>query len=220
MKKIIIASLSSILFAATGARAEGVAAGLRIGTLGPGAEAVGFLTSNLNLRVTGNYVAFGFYGRVDTVNYDAHVRMSSLQGLLDWHPSDGNFRITGGVVLNNNKVRINGTPTDPTAKIGDNSYPSDAVGTLHGEASFDMWDPYLGIGYGNAVADDTDLSFSFDIGVMYQGDPGISLSSNGAAAGDPAFQADLAKERQKVQNFANKIKFYPVISFGICYYFW
>ncbi len=210
----------AFLAAGSSALAEGVAVGPQIGTLGPGIQAAAYLTPNLNLRAVGSYVGLGFHGRVDTTDYNADMRMSSMQGLIDWHPTDGNFRLTAGLVLNNNKITFNAKPSDPTTTIGDNEYPSSDVGELQGKATFDKIAPYIGIGYGNAVAEKTSLSFSLDVGVMYQGSPHVSLAATGPAAQNPAFQSDLAKEQQDYQEVADKFKFYPVISIGICYQFW
>ena len=46
------------------------------------------------------------------------------------------------------------------------------------------------------------------------------LTATGPISHDPQFQEDLKHEEQDAQDFAENIKFYPVISFGICYQFW
>lgn len=206
--------------AAAGAvRAEGVAAGVRFGTTGGGVEAVGYLTENINLRLTANYMDFNVHGRVDTTDYNFDGHLNTFQGLLDLHPKDGNFRITGGIVYNLNKADVKANPDD-TIDVGGREYPSDAVGTIVGEMTFNEWAPYFGIGYGNAVFDKVGLSFSLDVGVMYQGEPQVSLRATGPANRSEAFQQDLAAEEQDVQDEASKYKWYPVIVVGICYQFW
>ena len=54
---------------------------------------------------------------------------------------------------------------------------------------------------------------------MFQGVPGVSLTADGTMSGNPAFQADLAKEEADVQDEADKFQFYPVLSIGISYQF-
>ena len=219
MKKLLSIAVA-LLSAGLLARGEGVAAGLKIGTLGPGIEAVGFLTSNLNLRVAGNYISLNINGGVDDIDYDADLRLASLEALLDFHPFENGFRITGGLVLNNNEMELKGTTSDPTIDIGDQTYPTASVGELIGKATFDEFVPYVGLGYGNAVADDVNFTFSFDLGVVFMGTPDVTLKSTGALNGDPAFQNELRKEEDDAQDFADGIKIYPVLSFGVCYYFW
>ncbi len=99
-------------------------------------------------------------------------------------------------------------------------YTPEQIGTLSGDATFDEFAPYVGIGFGNAVADDVDLSFSFDLGLIFQGTPDVKLRSDGTAAGNPVFVADLQDEEDDLQDDADKFKIYPVLSFGISYCFW
>lgn len=220
MKKIAYVLLATLMGAAVSVRAEGVAAGLKIGTLGPGVEAVAYLTPKLNLRGAFNYIGFSFDGSVEGIDYEADFDLSSFEALLDIHPFENGFRITGGAVFNDSKADLTGTTDDDTIDIGDEEYPTAAVGSLVGTAKYDHIAPYIGIGYGNAVADNVDLTFSFDLGVMFQFEPDISLEATGPIKDNPAFQTELAKEEDDAQDFADKLKIYPVLSFGICYYFW
>ena len=221
MKKILLVIAASLgLSLAETARADGLALGLKIGTLGPGVEAAAFVTSNLNLRAAGNYIAFNYKVGVDDINYNGNLRLSTLLGLVDLHPFGGGFRLSGGVVINDSKIDLTGKPANDTVKIGGTTYPSASVGQINGQATFDHIAPYAGIGYGAPVNDGTDFSFSFDLGVIIQSSPQISLSATGAAASDPTFRSDLNKERDRAQNVADKFRLYPVLSFGICYQFW
>ena len=199
--------------------AGGLAIGAKMGTLGPGIEVVGYLMSNLNLRVGGNYLPLSTDGSTDEVDYDIELSFANALATLDWHPFCNNFRISAGFALNNNELDMTGDVTENTT-IGDKEYTAAEIGRLKGSATFDEYAPYLGIGFGNAVADDVDLTFSFDLGILFQGSADIKLQSNGTASGDPEFQANLRKEEQDAQDVADDFKIYPVISFGICYYFW
>lgn len=219
MKKLL-AGLAALTLAAGVVRAEGVAAGLKIGTLGPGVEAVAYLTPNLNLRGAFNYIGFSFDGQVDEIDYEADFKLSSFEALLDFHPFENGFRITAGAVFNDSEANLTGTTDDATIDIGDASYPTASVGALVGSAKYDHVSPYIGIGFGNAVADNVDFTFSFDLGVMFQAEPDVSLSATGPIKDDPLFQAELAKEEDDARDFADKLKIYPVLSFGVCYYFW
>ncbi len=210
------------MFAATlaSARAQGgLAIGGKIGTLGPGVELTGYLLPELNIRVGGTYLPFTVNGSSHDVDYDVDVRFASLLGTLDWHPFENNFRISAGAAVNNNKLKLKGKINENTT-IGDHEYTPDQIGTLSGEATFDHVVPYIGVGFGNAVADDVSLTFSFDLGVMIQGKPEISLRSNGAASAIPQFQQDLKEEERDAQDVADHFKVYPVLAFGISYYFW
>ena len=58
--------------------------------------------------------------------------------------------------------------------------------------------------------------FYCDLGVAFTDSPDVKLSATGAAAG---LTADLAKERNEIEDDLEPFKFYPVISLGIYYRF-
>jgi hypothetical protein len=202
------------------ARAQGgLALGAKIGTLGPGLELTGYVTEYVNLRGGFNWIEFSWDGSADDIDYDMEVQFETIAALVDIHPYANNFRITAGVLWNNNEADLDGSIDEPT-EIGGTTYTPEQIGTLTGTARFDDVAPYVGIGFGNPVMDDVDLSFSFDLGVMFQGAADVTLTSDGALANDPQFQADLAEEEQDAQDVANDLQIYPVLAFGMAYYFW
>lgn len=222
MKKILfsLVALAVCAGAATSASAQGgLALGAKIGTLGPGVELTGYLIEDLNIRGGFNYLPYSYEFEEDGINYDADLTMQSGMIMLDWHMFGNNFRFTAGLTINDNRLEVTGDTSEPE-EIGNSLYTPSEIGTLKGEATFDQLAPYVGIGYGNAVADDVSLSFVFDLGVIFQGTPDIELASDGTLAGDPAFQEDLKEEEQDIQDEADSFKIYPVLAFGMAYYFW
>ena len=196
-----------------------VALALKVGTLGPGVElTLGVIEEVLNVRMGGNYMHLRFSGKIKDVDYGVELNMASVPLMLDYHPFYNNFRITGGVMYNNNRASLDGKLND-VQKIGDHEYTPGEIGTLSGSVDFRKFAPYIGLGFGNAVGPDTAWNFVFDLGVMFQGVPGVSLTADGTMSGNPAFQADLAKEEADVQDEADKFQFYPVLSIGISYQF-
>lgn len=192
---------------------------VKIGTVGPGLEATIGLTDWLNLRAGGYYFRVRHGGTVQGVDYDFDVKLASVPLLADWHPFENEFRITGGAVYNRNMADLDGTP-DKDTKIGDHTYTPEEIGDLSGSIRFNLFAPYIGLGYGNAVLDaDKTWGFVFDIGIMWQGTPSIGLSSSGTKAGDPTFQADLEQQKNDIQDKADYFRIYPVLSFGISYQF-
>jgi hypothetical protein len=67
------------------------------------------------------------------------------------------------------------------------------------------------------------LTFSFDLGVLYQGEPNVGLTAVCGPAVLPAqctqLQNDVAAEQASLQEDLSDYKFYPVVSFGIGYRF-
>ena len=93
------------------------------------------------------------------------------------------------------------------------------VGTLDANIDFRKTAPYLGIGWGNAVDSGNPLSFSIDIGVMFQGTPKVSLETSKDTSGIPGFQDSLDNEIADFKDDVDNLKYYPIISLGVAYKF-
>jgi len=201
------AFLVALISAAAGsAQAGGV--GLRAGTTGLGADFGFDIAPTLGGRV--GLSAMNWNTHVDTsdVRYDAKAKILTGSLLLDWSPL-GPFRVSGGFMPNNNKIDLTGQPS------GGGTFPagSNVTGNVKPERSFA---PYLGVGYGNVWT--KGVNFYFDLGVMFQGTPEVSLSLNCGSA-NPAqcatAQTRLEAERQRVQDKVDRYKYYPVANIGL-----
>jgi hypothetical protein len=197
----------------------GIAVGAKVGTLGLGADlSLPIVPDRLNLRLSGNYLNYSYNGTANDIDYKFTLDFKMAMLLADWHPFANNFRISGGLVRNNSKLKLDGTPTDEV-KIGDHKYPPELVGTLTGQLDFEKAAPYVGIGFGNAIGPyEQTWSFVFDLGVIIQMFD-ATLAASGPASVLPEFQADIQKEEQKLQNSLDQFKIYPVLQFGLAYHF-
>lgn len=134
---------------------------------------------------------------------DVKIDFNSLQLLGDWYPARDGFRVSGGVVFNNNKITLNG--------IGQ---VNGVNGTVNGEIKMsDGVAPYLGIGYSTKPTLAKGLGFNFDLGVMFQ-TPKATLTATGGPSA-----ADVAAEQVKMQDAADKLKNMPVLAIGLSYAF-
>ena len=198
--------------------AEGIAAGVKVGTLGLGADVTVRLHNRFNIRGNLNWLKFDTDGTVDDVDFTYGLDLSSYGGLVDFHPFAGGFRISGGFLFGSNNTSLDGKLSDEQ-KIGDHTYTPEQIGTLSGNVKFDRNPaPYLGIGFGNAVDENQAFSFIFDIGVALQSYE-VELTANGAASQSAQFQQDLAELEKEVQDTIDDWKIYPVLSFGFAYQF-
>ena len=203
------------LFTSTRANAGDIAGGLKASTLGAGTEVTLALTSDLNLR-TGVYVfSYGATTHKSGIPIAYDLKLRSLPVLLDWFPLDdgSGFRISSGVIINNNKYTANAQPAD-SYDIGGVVYRADQVGKLNGGVTFGTFAPYVGIGWGNPFTAESHLSFSFDLGIAFQGKPDVSMAATGSVAAE-----DLRQEENDIKNEIDAFKYYPVISAGIAYSF-
>ena len=203
MKMALVAALAA---AAGAAHAGGV--GLRAGTTGLGADYGFDIAPTLGGRVGVSAMQFNTHVDTSDVRYDAKTKVLTGSLLLDWSPL-GPFRISGGFMPNDNKVDLTGQPS------GGGTFPagSSLTGQVKPDKSFA---PYLGVGYGNVWT--KGVNFYFDLGVMFQGSPQVSLNLDCGTA-NPAqcavAQAQVEAERQRVQDKVDKYKYYPVANIGL-----
>jgi len=201
------------------AQAAGLALGARASTLGLGVDLTTAFTSFLNGRAGFNYFSYSETRTESDVRYDADLKLQSVTALLDWHPFAGGFRITAGALINGNRLDMTAKPA-ASFTIGNNTYTANQAGVLSAKVDFDDVAPYLGIGWGNAVADNQGFSFALDLGVLFQGSPKAKLAAvGGALANDPAFLADLRQEERNLNHDLNNFELYPVIGAGVAYRF-
>jgi hypothetical protein len=196
------------VLAAAAASAQAGGVGLRAGTTGVGADYGFDIAPTLGGRLGISGMNFNTHVDTSDVRYDAKAKVLTGSLLLDWSPL-GPFRISGGFMPNNNKVDLTGQPS------GGGTFPagSSLTGQVKPDKSFA---PYLGVGYGNVWT--KGVNFYFDLGVMFQGSPQVTLSLDCGSA-NPAqcatAQSRLEEERQRVQDKVDKYKYYPVANIGL-----
>jgi hypothetical protein len=221
MKNVLIAcGLAAGIFAGGSAQAEVGVTG-NLGTTGLGVHLSVPVASSLNARFGVNAFNYSYSGNTSDVDYDFKMKLQTVEALMDWFPGGSQFRLSGGVFYNGNKV-------DATAKsnaggsftFNGRTYTSADAGRVDGRIDFRKVAPYLGIGWGNSVAKSKGWGFSTDLGVLFQGSPRTSLSSTGCNLPDCSqLKADIAAENRKLEDEVSSFKAYPVIRVGISYKF-
>lgn len=215
MKPLRLLFGACLLLAAHATLAAGV--GVRAGTTGIGGDVAVEIFPTLSARIGYSYLSFNTSVDSDDVEYDAKPKLSNGNLFLDWSPL-GPFRITGGLILNSNKIDVTAVPTGGTYTINGVVYPASAIGSLAGTVeSGQSAAPYLGIGYGNVSG--AGVNFYFDLGVMYQGNPKASLSvvcgPTLPAAQCNQLAANVAVEQKDLQDSISNFKYFPVINVGV-----
>lgn len=223
MKTIVpVSVLALALFSATSASAA-VGVTLKAGTLGVGAD----LTVGIHERV-GARVNFNSFNYSIDVNVDEDsngggggkitpaLKLQTIGALLDVHPFAGGFRISAGLYSNKNKLDLT-ADTSESVEVNNRDYFLSDIG---GSVSFKSTAPYVGLGYGNAAGKDGHWHFAFDLGVLFQGSPKVSLH---AQANDPRLQkqldADIAAETLNIEDDIKAFNLWPVLSIGVSYRF-
>lgn len=212
-------AVAAALFGLASTASAEFAAGVKAGTLGLGLELTTDLTETLNLRAGVNRFSYGYDSVESDIEYRLDLDLQSVSLLADWHLFRGAFRITGGVMRNDNELTGRSLPTDGSYEIDGQRYDAGQVGTLLMGADFDSSAPYLGIGWGNAVDTDGRWHFTSDLGVLMQGSPVVRLEADGPLRDNEDFRQALRNEEASLQEDVEDYEYYPVLSVGISYRF-
>lgn len=210
-------SLFSILLS-TLVKAEGAAVGLKVSTLGAGIEAVNSFNDQLNGRFSVQYFKYSDDYSSSSVNYDGDLVLKSVLGTLDYYPFESIFHLSAGALLNGNKIDLRGESLK--GATGDNSLVGALLGNLEGNVQGNTIAPYFGLGFGNpVVGDQGGFGFKADVGLVYHGNPTVSLSADGLLAGTPLGQTLIAQEEAELQDDVDGYEWYPVVGLSLFYRF-
>lgn len=212
------ASVLLLTFLATGvANADhDFGVGLKAGTLGLGLEASWQPLPYLELRIGANSFDYSNDGGVAGIDYEQELGLESFYGTANFHFPISPMRVTAGYYSNGNELlMINDQLADQN--IGGVVYPGAGIGTLSSSTTFASSAPYFGIGFDFTLAGK--VGMNLDFGVLWQGDPEVSLSADGALSTDPGFQAALEAERQELEDDMSDFKAWPVLQLGFVYKF-
>ncbi len=216
---LLIAS-STCGLASSVTQANDIGAGLKVGTNGVALELTFNLIGNINLRGGYSDLTYGDDVEDTDVTYDADLDMQGVFLFADWHPLDTSFRVSAGLYnYFDNEVTGDADPVAGTFTINGVTYSSSDLASLDAEIEFETVAPYVGIGWGNAVGDG-DWSFSFDLGVLYIGDPDVKVNyscTNPALCS--AIDDDIQTEINELEDDVDDYEWWPVLNIGMAYKF-
>jgi hypothetical protein len=219
-------------------------AGAKISTLGIGFEAATGITSQSNLRGGFNFFNYDRGFTQDGINYNADLRLRSIEVHYDWFFGHG-FHVSPGLLIyNNNRAEGNATvPGGQSFTLGSRNYISDPANPVRGTAEIDFShskvSPMVTIGTGNLLRrTGRRLSINFEGGVVFESSPQAVLNLTGSACSSlggvgapiicqpvsttPQIQADIQSEQNKINSgtppydsVQTVLKFFPVVSIGV-----
>lgn len=212
----VVVAGSALALSATVVCAD-VGVNVKAGTLGAGVELSKGFSDKLSVGLALNAYTYKTTDKTSNVDYDYKLELQSAGLLANYHPFSGVFRLTAGVLVNNNELSLTGKPNASASyTINGVTYTASQVGTLTGKVTFNKTAPYLGLGWGSRP--NGSFGLTADIGALYQGSPKLTLSATGALS-DPALAADVQAERAKAESDLSSFKWYPVVSLGLYYRF-
>jgi hypothetical protein len=220
-KQTVLAAAA--LLAASAANAQ-VGATADVGTTGVGFHVVVPMETYLNGRFGVNYFRHNFTKTSNLVDYDLKGKLQTFDILFDWYLTEGSsFHLTGGVLYNGNKFDAKARPNGAGAfTLNGHTYSTADVGLLAGRIDYRRAAPYVGIGWGNALAPSSHWTSNVDLGVFYQGNPNVHLASTSCPTSLTdcvALINDIAAEQLHLRDDVDSFKVYPVVRASIGYRF-
>ena len=191
--------------------------GVKAGTLGLGVEARWSGLPWVDLRVGGNAYTYATNQRYASVRYDTELELQTYYLTANFHFPLSPFRFTAGAFSNGNEATMMAAETGDFT-LGGQTWTQAQVGTLTGTTTFGSTSPYAGFGIDFELFGKAGLNF--DLGVLWQGDPEVSLVAvGGTEEGNPAFEAALQAEADAFSSDIGHLKAYPVVSLSFVYNF-
>jgi hypothetical protein len=202
--------------------------GLRVGTLGVGAELSRLLSDHIGLRVGASYLKLRHERRfnaleANSIDWDVTLKGTAFSGLLDWYPGKrGVFRFSAGAMTNPGKGDGVGViVADSAYSLAGRKYrPASIIGDLIASGTYSSVLPYVGLGFGTPASKHRGVGFICDLGVAI-GRPTVTLTStNAATTTNPTLRQDLAARQEEWKtDVVDRIPVYPVLSLGVAYRF-
>lgn len=201
--------LGALVPFASPALAEDHAIGLKLGALGLGVEYSYSFTDRLAVRASLNGSELGFDDEEGGIEYDFDLVWDSLTLGLDVHPMASPFRVSVGMIRNDNRLDAVSRPTQ-NVTVGNTTYTPAEVGTLIGRVGPDDTATYVSVGW-DWSRKSRGFGMAFDIGFVDHGKVDVTLRGTGTLLGDPQFQQDIEAE---VADFRDSLDVPDVVPFA------
>lgn len=212
-------------------RSEHFAVGIKLSSLGLGAEAATSVSRQVNLRAGFNILGYGHTFTKDGIPYRGHLNFKTIEGHIDVFPWAGTFHVSPGIlVYGDDPIKASAfMPANSGFSLGGATFYSDPSNptTVVGRIRFHRAAPIITVGWGNLISrkEGSRFSFPFEIGVAFEGDPRTSLLLSGnvctspganctSAMSNPEVQRNIVSEQNKINSDLSFLKVYPIISSG------
>jgi hypothetical protein len=200
------------------APADSQAVAARAGMLGLGVEYTYGLNDRIAIRAGLNGSQLGFDSTESGIEYAFDAVWDSFTVGVDVHPLKGPLRISVGWLRNDNALEARSRSAGDVT-VGDHTYTPQEVGTLTAEVTFDRTTPFVGVGWDWSRKRARRFGMSFDIGILSQGTPRVTLAANGGLVSDPVFQDDIATERAELEDSLSGLDVLPFATLGFVFRF-
>ncbi len=223
---------------------QGTSIGLQSSLFGFGANAKVKLNNTFGVRAGFEMAkADDIEVEADELSYNFDLELRNMMFLADFHPWQGSFRTSAGVMVNNSNIDGRISPNKNSEFAGkeftfnDVTYSINDIGYVDTKVDFDPVAPYIGIGWDTSFNKIKGFGFTFDVGVLFQGSARVEydvtyaeLKKTGNATIDKVAEdkrnqlikqlnSDLKEEKKILDDELEKYEILPYISIGINYKF-
>jgi len=191
----------------------GLAVGVKGGTLGGGVELSKSLWGPFALRLGLNKLNYTLNDSIPDkdMKYDMDINLSSWSAIIDYHPWHGVFRLSGGVI-NNDNAFVSTIQSTKNYTAGGRTFTTEDQGTLTATIDWDPMVPYVGIGWGDSTEKGKFFGVNVDFGAMFQNSPKVTLD------GTNMMEA-MESEAPKIAKHLEGAKTWIVASLGFSFNF-
>lgn len=185
--------------------------GLNISTFGPGIEFSKSISEKAVVSLGFSYLSYNYpLSKLDEeLSGDARILVGGPALEVDYYFYKSLY-IAGGITYNLTELDVDGEMAE-SVFIGDiEMYPNEV-----GHVSLNIvpeyrFSPYIGLGIGKVVPRNKNLSFSFEVGLVYHGNLQVGLETTGML--EPT---DSIEQEQLIQENISPLTFWPVVAFRV-----
>ncbi len=206
-----------------------VAFGVKVSTLGGGAEMAVPVARKWNVRFGASYLKLQYPFSTDGIGYSPGLKFTSGQGTVDWFPSHNGFHVSLGALYFRNSIAGTASVAEGQSfTLNNTTYVNSPDDPVEGTASVAYGKriaPLVLLGFGNVLPrSGRHFSVPIEFGGAYLESPQINLQLAGTACtsagcfnagADPQMQANVKAEATKLQNDLRLLSVYPIVSVGL-----
>ncbi len=195
-----------------------------ISTLGAGVEYKYPVTDEIAVGVGAYAGNFSHTEKGDNVTYNSDLKLRHVAVTGSYYPWDNGFHVAGGIVVNDSRLEAHANAKEGKSfNIDGKTYTTEEVGSVDAKVDLRRVAPYVGVGWDNGNKGAEGWSIAASAGVMFNGDPDLSLAASKCDLNTAEACAELDRrienERADFENNLNALKVYPVLSVGAEYSF-
>ena len=185
----------------------------------------------IGVRLRGATIGYDSTETWGTQNTRLNLNGDNAGFLVDIYPFGGNFYLTAGLTYCESTMRYRNQLHRESFggechfTMGGEQFELREVndGEISGKYSWDKLQPYIGIGYTDAIIDSYPLYYSIDLGINYMGSGKLSTSNKGIfyrkdpgsnltiEATDAQLNAAVRREGRDFFKLADRLRVYPVL---------